>query len=504
MCHPVFTGWNKGTCTVPTEKLTARRVDTARAESQRLDIRDTEAKGLVLRVQLRGPKIWRFEYKGRRLDGAGNSVELSNDPALRGQRLADDGRPIWESRLVVLGEAATVTLDKARSEALALRHRINQGGDPALEAKLETAAKIERNKKRQASMTLRQLVERRFGVAGQPATAAEGGIIEAVPEIVPEDTTLAPNTIEEYRAIMRRDVFNSPIAGLPTHEVTADAVSDILDAIEARSKHGGGKRTADLLRTALSSTYGWAIKKRLLKSNPLRDLPKRATKNARKRVPSKGEITAIWNALNNETTVMSLPMRQVVRIAIITGQRRAEVVGLRRSDVHLEGKVTTHDGHEVQAPVWIIPGDVMVKGQVVFGATKNGIEQVVPLSPQAVEIFKQVLSSHDGEYLFPPWHTVRKGKLPKRPHMNEDSVTKAMCNLREKHGIADVTVHDMRRAITTTIGDAGFRPDILDRVLNHKRTGVTAEHYDFSRMLPDVRAALQAWADYVLPPSADN
>ena len=195
---------------------------------------------------------------------------------------------------------------------------------------------------------------------------------------------------------------------------------------------------------------------------------------------------------------MSLPMRQVLRITILTGQRRAEVASVRRCDVHLEGKVSTHDGHEVDAPVWIIPGDVMIKGQVVFGVTKNGIEQVVPLSHQVVAIFKQVIDSHDGEYLFPTGHNVKKGKTSKRPHINEDSVTKAMCCLRQKHGIADVTVHDMRRAITTTIGDAGFRPDILDRVLNHKRTGVTAEHYDFSRMLPDVRAALQAWADRVL------
>lgn len=487
---------------MPTEKLTARRVETVRAPNgERLDIRDSETKGLVLRVQRRGPKIWRFEYKGRRLDSAGNPVALSAEPEKRKRQLGDDGKTVWESRVVNLGEAKAVSLDNARTRALDLRHQLSKGVDPALEAKREAAAQFEQNKRRQASLTLRQMLERRLGIAGKPAKSGTGGSAasDAVLEVAPEDTSLAPNTVEEYRSMMRRDVYKSPIADVPAYEVSADAVSDILDTIEARNKDGGGKRSADLLRTVLSSTYRWAIKGRLLKTNPLRDLPKRSTKGARKRVPSKSEIIAIWSALDSEKTIMSFRMRQVVRIAILTGQRRVEVASVRRADVHLEGKVATHDGHEVAAPVWIIPGDTLVKGKVVFGVTKNGIEQVVPLSTQAAEIFKQVLYAHDGDYLFPTMHTVREGKAAKRPHVHEDSVTAAMVRLRKTHEINDVTVHDLRRAITTTIGDAGFRPDILDRVLNHKRTGVTAEHYDFSRMLPDVRAALQTWADHVLP-----
>lgn len=488
---------------MPTEKLTARRVETARAgEEGRLDLRDSEAKGLVLRVQTRGPKVWRFEYKGRRLDPAGNPVGLSNDPERRKKQLGDDQRPIWESRVMILGEADSISLEKARSEALALRHKLSQGIDPILEAKKAAAASVEENRRRHQAITLRQLLERRLGKPAASTKQLLDGTLGqgSTPESPPEDTSLGPNTIDEYRAMMRRDIYNSLVADLPASEVSADAISDILDGIEARSKDGGGKRAADLVKTVLSSSYRWAVKKRLLRTNPLRDVPKRATKRARKRVPSKAEVIAIWSALKHEKTIMSEPMRQIVRIAILTGQRRSEVASVRRADIYLQGKATTHDGHEVNAPVWIIPGDVLVKGRVVFGVTKNGLEQVVPLSHQAAAIFKEVIDLSIGDYLFPTWHTAKRGSIPKRPHIHEDSVTKAMCTLRMTHNIHDVTVHDMRRAITTAIGDAGFRPDILDRVLNHKRTGVTAEHYDFSRMLPDVRSALQTWADSILPP----
>jgi Arm DNA-binding domain len=88
----------------------------------------------VLRVQRRGPKIWRFEYKGRRLDAAGNPVGLSADPDKRKKQLGADGKTVWESRVVSLGEATSVTLDNARTEALALRHQLSKGVDPVVEA----------------------------------------------------------------------------------------------------------------------------------------------------------------------------------------------------------------------------------------------------------------------------------------------------------------------------------------------------------------------------------
>jgi hypothetical protein len=243
---------------MPTEKLTARRVETARARNGKcLDIRDSEAKGLVLRVQPRGSNIWRFEYKGRRLDSAGNPVGLSTEAELRKKQLGQDGKSVWQSRVIILGEAASVTLDTARSEALTLRHRLSKGIDPVLEARREAAAKIEHNKRRQASITLKQMLERRLGHPAKPEKRAADGalLMNAVPEAAPQDTSLAPNTVREYRMMLFRDVYNSPLADVPAHEVLADAVSDILDGIEGRNKDGGGKRSADLLRNVLSSTY---------------------------------------------------------------------------------------------------------------------------------------------------------------------------------------------------------------------------------------------------------
>src|SRR5690606_33559121 len=61
----------------------------------------------------------------------------------------------------------------------------------------------------------------------------------------------------------------------------------------------------------------------------------------------------------------------------------------------------------------------------------------------------------------------------------------------------DVTIHDMRTAISTWLGDQGVRPDVIDRILNHKPKSITRRHYNFALMDKFVRSAMQLWADHV-------
>jgi hypothetical protein len=64
------------------EKLNARRVETARTENgTRLELRDTEALGLELRVTANGVKSWSFGYT-RKSDGKRRRVQLGHYPAI--------------------------------------------------------------------------------------------------------------------------------------------------------------------------------------------------------------------------------------------------------------------------------------------------------------------------------------------------------------------------------------------------------------------------------------
>ena len=134
--------------------------------------------------------------------------------------------------------------------------------------------------------------------------------------------------------------------------------------------------------------------------------------------------------------------RPGVTWVIIQVSRHDEVAGCR---------VLELVGLETETPMWVIPGDTNHRGKIIEGRTKNGREQRLPLSRQAVGLFKEALTdcSKGGEFLFPADLTkIKTGRAPRAPHIHGESVTMAMRRLRAAAGVEDVSVHDMRRAIS--------------------------------------------------------
>jgi hypothetical protein len=77
-------------------------------------------------------------------------------------------------------------------------------------------------------------------------------------------------------------------------------------------------------------------------------------------------------------------------------------------------------GLDGKSLTWTIPGNSLVRGTVVEGRTNNGKEQVLPLSSQAAEMFREAIAaSDDPEFLFPARMTsVEIGKTPRTPHIH--------------------------------------------------------------------------------------
>ena len=303
-----------------------RRIETARPKTgvKLLEIRDEIALGLELRVTAAGSRSWSFTY-ARKLDGK------------------------W--RRMSLGKVQGLSLEAARSKANELRRQVDANGDPAGAAQ-----------DRREAVTLREIIERRLG---KPATSDE-------PAIPAEDEALADSTRENYRAMLNKDVLPK-LGHLPASEITADMIVTALDKIEGRNKGAGrGKRTADHAKSAIGSTYKWAIRKRLVQTDPTTSIAKRQTTNARKRIVTDAEIATLYRALSGTDAKMSLPMRRIVLLSLLTGQRRAEVAGIRRDEVHLAGIATTIDGRKIEAPVWIIPGDEKNAGRSFLAGRKMG------------------------------------------------------------------------------------------------------------------------------------
>ena len=241
---------------------------------------------------------------------------------------------------------------------------------------------------------------------------------------------------------------------MPVTAITLRDVADLLAKIEKAS----GPTTANRVRATLSACFSWAMREGLALSNPVANTNKRE-EQARDRVLSEDELRRIWNAAGHGT------YGTIVRLLIITGQRRGEIAELRWSEVDLERCALN------------LPAE----------RTKNKRPHIVPLAPTARKLLANRLSDGDAAagaadtvFKFAAW-AYSKGLLDKRS------------------GVSDWTIHDIRRTVATGMADIGIQPHIIEAVLNHVsgHKGGVAGIYNRSSYAAEKQAALVRWDEHV-------
>lgn len=248
--------------------------------------------------------------------------------------------------------------------------------------------------------------------------------------------------------------------------------ADIRAPLAAAAKRGA-LRTADILRTYMSSAFGWGMKATNdytqdvtydwgIQANPVAAVPrdKRANKQ-RERALSPDEMAAVWANLTDEGS------GDCARLVLLCGQRVQETIKV--------------DGCEVDTKraLWTIPAH-KTKGR------KK--PHVIPLPPQAVEIFARLKRWHGDGPLFP----ARTGSKAQR-----------MGFLAVTHHVASLTCcapfqpRDLRRTWKSRMGDgAGVDRFTRDLIQQHARGDTGGRHYDHSDYLPQMRAAMTKWGKW--------
>ena len=402
-------------------KLTVRFVETVKAKERREEYRDTDAKGLILRVTPGGIKTWALIYSHGR-----------------------------KKRRLTLGEFPAITLAKARELALEALSRIAQGHDPQQQ----------------------KLAERRGRLDALSFNKLADAWLEKHARV-----KLKPTAVVEYERMIDADLrpsIGEMAAGLITKQ---DVILKVRDKIAGR----GARVHADLAVGMISRIYSWAIDEEYVENNPAYKVRKAATgPSIRDRVLTAEELKLFWIGLDKAD--MSEPLRLIFRLALLTGQRRTEVAGMRKCEINHEDKL------------WALPGDRMENGRTIHGRTKNRRDHTVPLTGAAADVvLKAIALSGDSEFVFPS--PVRDGRVG---HINGEAVSMAMRRNRTKaFGVPDMRTHDLRRTLRTFLGEQGIPDEVADRVLNHARPGVGNQHYNHAKMLPQVRGALELWAAHV-------
>jgi integrase len=217
------------------------------------------------------------------------------------------------------------------------------------------------------------------------------------------------------------------------------------------------------LRSWLSAFFNYAITEDLCEHNPV-ERTRRMPEQSRSRVLTQAEIAALWAGLP------ATPYGDIVRLLILTGQRRSEIAELRRSEIILDAE-----------PRLVLPP----------ARTKANREHIVPLAPAAISILIPYMGGGDPEpsaclngrsdLLFNGWA----------------SFSHAKAALDRELGLAPFRLHDLRRSAASWIAELGFgSPWTVEAILNHRKPGIMSV-YNKATYQREMRSALTQWAEFV-------
>lgn len=138
-------------------------------------------------------------------------------------------------------------------------------------------------------------------------------------------------------------------------------------------------------------------------------------------------------------------MRDAILVALLTGQRRGNVLAMRWSEIDFE------------RAEWRLSGEL----------TKNGQPHVAPLTPEAFEILKRRSESRSSVFVFPSM-----SKRNKTGHIGEPKT--AWRRIMDRSGITELIFHDLRRTLGSWQARGGASLVMIGKSLNHKTPEASA------------------------------
>jgi integrase len=423
-------------------KLTERKIEKLAPEHGRKDrlVFDDAQGGLAVRVTASGGRTYLCQY------------------SLHGQK--------WR---VPLGACSALGLAKARAAAAAVMGDVAKGMNPALVRK--EAAKTEQARRARNRLTLRVLIEdwNRLHLAGQrPSYVAEAvrALHSAFPDLL-DDAAEDLNRVAVVRAL------------------------DGLSRRGARKAGDRSDRSKGAAMTGRTAAYGraafaWAVKRGAVRENPFAELPIAKSIAKRERVLSDQEVAEVWRAAG-ETGAS--PYGTIVKLLILTGQRRGEVAGMAWNEISDD------------LATWTIPGE----------RTKNGAVHTVPLCAAARDLLRAALPEGakgrpaNGSLVLPGAADTPFAGWSKAKRALDKAIVEARVDATVKAGthaapLIPWSIHDLRRTVATGLQRLGVRLEVTEAVLNHisgSRGGI-AGVYQRHDWAAEKRAALDGWATHVV------
>ena len=181
---------------------------------------------------------------------------------------------------------------------------------------------------------------------------------------------------------------------------------------------------------------------------------------SRERWVTPAELPALVEAIGAEPSPY---IRAAMKLYLLTGLRRSELIGLRWKDVDF-GRREIH-----------------------LGDTKAGRSHAVALSVAAVDVLRELPRQLGSAFVFP-------GRVAGQPLVN---IAKSWRRIRRRAGLEDVRLHDLRRTVGSWLAEGGASLPLIGKVLNHSNASTTQVYARFAEQ--SARTALEKHGELIGP-----
>lgn len=308
-----------------------------------------------------------------------------------------------ESRRVTLGEYGALTADQAREMARQILARVARGEDPAAERALAKAAP-----------TLADLAQRYL--------EQHANLKKKHSSCLGDERNLRLHVVP---VLGRRKVT----------EITLKHIADLHASMSGKPVQAN--RMLALLSKMFNLAERWGM--RPSGSNPCRGID-RFPESRRERFLSAAEIARLGEVLERSAPTEPFVVL-AIRLLLLTGARRDEILTLRWSEVDFERTCLR------------------------LSDSKTGAK-VIPLGPAAVSLLAQAPRVEANPYVIPGRRA--EGRLT--------GIHRPWVRIRESAGLGELRLHDLRHSFASIGAAAGLGLPILGAILGHQSHVTTARY----------------------------
>ena len=274
-----------------------------------------------------------------------------------------------------------------------------------------------------------------------------------------------PRTVRDYTRLLHRHL--AKLSRRPLGDISTREVAHLLDSLRKTPSE------ASHALIAIKVFFNWCLRRGYVPTNPCaRLIPTKSP--SRNRVLTDAELARVFH----KAVQTGYPFGTILRLLILTGQRRSEIGLLRWDWIDEKNRTIT------------FPASI----------TKNNRSHSFPYGDMVADIL--AATTRLGDYLFRAVREHVKGNpvLTVNGWSNSKAAfDRIVQGKAAKSPVSHWTLHDLRRTFATNLAGLAVPPHITERLLNHATGTISgvAAIYNRHAYADEMRQAITLWEKHL-------